>query len=834
LILAACREILLVIARRELPDGPGREEEIRTLVERALPRVPAVLASLTGMSEVELHAALRRTLLDQLRPLTSRPATDLAGERGGDASTRYPGSGDTPEHSDAATPAEAPEPTTDHPEQRDSLPDASVAGVQTVPESSSAARVGAAGPTPPALTQLEGFEHITEIAVGGMGVVYRAWQTRLKRWVALKCLPPEFADDPDRLKRFRQEALLAAGLTEPGIVQVYDILEQGGSPILVLSYIDGCDLNKIISQRRQLRDGKEVTDPHPQALRGEREFVGWMLPFFDRVLDALVGLHGAGVLHRDLKPSNILVDKNGNGWLTDFGLARLANSDTATHRGQVIGTRGFMSPEQWEGDDSLDAATDVFAMGVTLCEALTLELPYGKARITAATPPADPVKLRRRPQPPNLDLVLGKAIHPDRRLRYQTAADLRDDWQRVRKGQLPRKAGVSRKRRLWHVARQKMVGAGAFGLVALVVAFQFSSKPAPVPEPASVPVVVRKVRVRTEPPGARVALVPLNPDHGTLDFDKALQTDGKTPVTLPDVPPGDYLVVVEVPGHGFHEVFRRVPEPGEKSPTLLSKRFFPHSTFPEEPDGTIDMPLIRVPKSDASEGMVLFLGGEFPMGMADPHFAPIYAPPHLRRVEPFYLDKTEVTVGQFRAVRDLPPELQGVPPPDGEAVRFVDFDLALRCAEQMGKRLPDEAEYEYAATNGGMNRFPWGDSLDKITSWPFGQVGTVAYDRAAANPAVCGLYSNVAEWTSTRYLPYPVVRWSDEMMSTHRNDWVVRGGPATVRQGNPLPPGQDHGQIWDARVREGVDRHTAAAGLGFRCARSFKPRFPQPSGKGKT
>jgi formylglycine-generating enzyme required for sulfatase activity len=853
MVLAACREILEVIARKELPDVPGREEEIQFLVGRAMSRVPAVLATLSETSEGELVAVLRRALLDQLSPLSSRPATDLASQDRGHASTRRPGSGDTPKHSDAAefpAPADALTPTTDHPKRRESLPDAELAGVQTVPESVSAASDGRAGRSAPGLTQLEGFEHISEIDTGGMGVVYRAWQTRLKRSVALKCLRPEFAQDPERLRRFQQEVLLSAGLTEPGILHVYGVLEKGGAPILVLPYIDGCDLNKIISQRRQLRDGKGVSDPHSDALKSQRDFVSRMLPLFDRILDALVGLHGADILHRDLKPSNILVDKNGNGWLTDFGLARLDRPDSATHKRQVLGTRGFMSPEQWEGDGDVDVRTDVFAMGVTLYEALALDLPYGKARITTATPPARLSKPQRRFLPSNLDLILLKAIHPNRELRYQTAADLRDDWQRVRKGQLPRKVHVRLKRRMRHFAWSKatLVIVG----VAVALAVLAATKPPPASVPPPEPVRLRTVHVMTQPPGARVALVPLNSDDGAPEFDKTLQPDGQTPMEVSAVEPGDYLVVVEIPSHGFHEVYRRVPEPGEdslltepgewgntpgqipgydKATESLAKVDYPHKRFTEH-DGIVDLPVISVPKSDVTDGMALFPRGEFTMGSKD--FGLGIAPPHLRKVEAFYLDKTEVTVAAYRSVRKAIPELlRAHSPKDEDAVSFVTFDAAVRCAEQMGKRLPDEAEYEFAATNAGKSRFPWEGDFDVRTPWTFGPVGSQVYDRLSANSAVCGLYSNVAEWTNSWNAPYPSVERHHQWLLMFRNQRVVRGGPYSVVEGKPRPLKRDEWQFRNASYRHGIDRDKAYPGLGFRCARSFKPRFPVPSGKTK-
>jgi serine/threonine protein kinase len=819
MVLAACREILEAIARKELPEVPDRDTEIQSLVGRAMFRVPAVLATLSGTSEGELVAVLRRTLLDQLSPLSSRPATDLAGAEQAVVSTRGAGSGDTPEHADAEAPADAPTPTTDHPERRESLSDAELAGVQTVPESVSAASDGSAGRSAPGLTQLEGFEHISEIDTGGMGVVYRAWQTRLRRSVALKCLRPEFAQDPERLRRFQQEVLLSAGLTEPGILHVYGVLEKDGAPILVLPYIDGCDLNKIISQRRQLRDGKGVSDPHPVALKSQRDFVSRVLPLFDRILDALVGLHGADILHRDLKPSNILVDKNGNGWLTDFGLARLDRPDSATHKRQVLGTRGFMSPEQWEGDGDVDVRTDVFAMGVTLYETLTLDLPYGKARITTATPPARLSKPQRRFLPSNIDLVLLKAIHPNRELRYQTAADLRDDWQRVRKGHLPRKVDVSLKRRVRHFAGRRasqVTAAVAVMLVAVLAALPRTSEPNK----------YRRVHVITEPAGAKVALVRFNPDNGKLEFDKALQPDGKTPLDIPAVEPGDYFVVAEVPGHGFHEVYRRVPARGEIMPDFA--RDFAHIAFTER-DGVIDLPLISVPKSTVAEGMAFFPRREFTMGSSD--FGPYEAPPHRRTVRAFYLDKTEVTVAEFNRIsKDIPEALRLKSPKNGNAVQNVSFDAAVRYAEETGKRLPDEVEYEFAATNGGKTAFPWGDDSDRITPRVYGPVGSPAYDRALDNPSVCGLFSNVAEWTSSWHEPYPGVERRPDLQAKFRNERIVRGGPMSVVEGAPGPRVPGERLHWQARYRFALDRGSSYSGLGFRCARSVEPSIPQPPG----
>jgi formylglycine-generating enzyme required for sulfatase activity len=172
-------------------------------------------------------------------------------------------------------------------------------------------------------------------------------------------------------------------------------------------------------------------------------------------------------------------------------------------------------------------------------------------------------------------------------------------------------------------------------------------------------------------------------------------------------------------------------------------------------------------------------------------------------------------------------------------VRFVTFDEAVNCAEQLGKRLPDEVEYEFAATNGGKNRFPWGDDFERILSWPFGPVGMPEYDRTIVEPTVAGLYSNVAEWTTSWHVPYPVqvvhqlqvVQQSPDLKLEFLKHRIVRGGPSCVINGDADPQGRDRDQIWDARDRTGIARDQALAGLGFRCARSFTPRFRKDTNK---
>jgi hypothetical protein len=285
--------------------------------------------------------------------------------------------------------------------------------------------------------QVPGFQIEERIGQGGMGIVYRARQMALKRTVALKVLPPLLAGDPERLRRFRQEATVAAGLTDSRILPVFDIIEAGGTPLLVLPYIDGSDLGRIIKERRALKQGQAVPNPHPYAALADPEYLKQILPLLDQLLEAVAVVHQANVLHRDLKPSNCLVDKRGHVWLSDFGLARMEQESVSTVSGAAVGTPGFVSPEQWEGRQDLDQRTDVFSLGATLYQTLTLELPYGTGGVRKDGPPPLSITRYQRLLPGDFNVVLRKALEPRREDRYSSARLLQEDWKRVRQGLPP-------------------------------------------------------------------------------------------------------------------------------------------------------------------------------------------------------------------------------------------------------------------------------------------------------------------------------------------------------------------------------------------------------------
>ena len=649
------------------------------------------------------------------------------------------------------------------------------------------------------------YELVEELGRGAMGVVYKARDPKIDRLVAIKVIAPGEGPDPtereQRRDRFQREARAAGRLTHPNIVTIHDVGEDQGRAYLVMELIEGEPFDHILHTRRPL--------PLDQVLS-----------IADQVASAIDYAHTNSIIHRDIKPANILLTKDGVAKVTDFGIARIVGTET-TQTGQISGTPSYMSPEHFSGL-KLDGRSDIFSFGAVLYELVSGEQAFPGETISNVMYRIineDPVPLRRLNPglPPGLDVCLRKALAKDPARRYAKATDLARDLRTAARGEaLPAdsriaatvkmpsrrevRPRISRRRPLWPWI---LLGGGILTGLVLVLGPRMRAREAP-------PVVSAPPAV-SQPAEDEAAKAKAVAEESVRQ--KAAEEEAQRKAEAERLAAAQRKLEEEKARLATQRAALETERKKAAEQTARRKDAEPEA--PRISAGTIER------RGEDNAEMVYIPAGTFTMGDTHGDGLPNEKPPHQVSVQAFWIDRNEVTFAQItRAARagDARPRLERLKALKGRdqypATHITWHDAVTHC-RMVGKRLPTEAEWEYAARGTDGRRYPWGETWNpdrariEGTGGGQGPAPVGSYPSGASPLGVLDMAGNVWEWVSSLEKPYPYVATDGREDPSAPGPRIIRGGAWKFKP-----------RALRTTSRHSADPTTRAPIIGFRCAQS--------------